>query len=71
MSVFGKGHSGTSHCTGRSVYEMDPVELMSLEEGDGESYQHCALFNILAQWTPQDQIYGSKGKRSQNDKNDL
>lgn len=44
---------------------------MSLEEGDGDAYQHCVLFNILAQWTPQDQIYGGEGKRIQNDKNDL
>lgn len=44
---------------------------MSLEEGEGESYQHCALFNILAQWTPQDQIYSGKEERIQNDKNDL
>jgi len=52
---------------------------MSLEEGDGESnqlcalfiYFLCALFNTLAQWTSQDQIYSGKEKRIQNDKNDL
>ena len=31
----------------------------------------CALFNTLAQWTSQDQIYSGKEKRIQNDKNDL
>ena len=33
--------------------------------------QRCALFNTLAQWTSQDQIYSGKEKRIQNDKNDL
>jgi len=44
---------------------------MTLEQGDGESYQHWALFNILAQWTPPDLLYSSQEERIRGDKNDL
>lgn len=44
---------------------------MTLEQGDGESYQHWALFNILAQWTPPDPLYSSQEERIWGDKNDL
>lgn len=52
------------------MYELYLKEGMSLG-GDEKSYQHCALLNILAHWTPQDQTDSVKGERIQNDRNDL
>lgn len=71
FSALEEDHNGTNNSKGWNVCELDPPKVTTLEQGDGESYQHCALFNILAQWTPLDQIYSSKEERIWDDKNDL